>query len=60
MYDHQTRTELAREQAESLARYWPAGEPQHRIREVLGTGLIRAGEKLAPKSTPRPGLSSRA
>jgi hypothetical protein len=60
MYDIQTRTQLAREQAESLTRYWPAGEPQHRIREVLGIGLIRAGEKLAPKSTPRAGLSSRA
>jgi hypothetical protein len=54
MYDHQIRTELAREQAESLRRYWPTGEPKHRIREVLGTGLIRAGEKLVPKSAPRP------
>ena len=60
MYDYKIRTELAREQVESLRRYWPAGEPQHRVRETLATGLIRAGEKLAPKSTPRPGLSPRA
>lgn len=60
MYDIEIRTQLAREQAESLTRYWPASEPQHRIREALGTALIRAGRKLAPKSTPRPGLSSRA
>ena len=60
MYDQQIRTQLAREQAESLRRYWPAVQPQHRVREALAIGLIRAGKKLEPKSTPRPGLSSRA
>jgi hypothetical protein len=60
VYDQHIRTQLAREQAENLRRYWPAVEPQHRFRKALATGLIRAGKRLAPKSTPRPGLSPRA
>jgi hypothetical protein len=60
VYDQHIRTQLAIEQAESLRRYWPSGEPQHRVREALAVGLIRAGKKLEPKSAPRPELSPRA
>jgi hypothetical protein len=60
VYDTHIRTQLAKERAEDLKRYWPIDEREHRVRRALAAGLIRAGKKLAPESTPRPELSPRA
>jgi hypothetical protein len=61
VYDQHIRTQLAKERAAELKRYWPLGEPEHRVRRALATGLIRAGKRLAPEPThPRPELSPRA
>ena len=61
MYDQHIRTQLARERAADLRRYWPVDEREHRFRMALATGLIRAGKRLAPEPThPRPELSPRA
>jgi hypothetical protein len=58
VYDEHIRTQLARERAEDLKRCWPIDDRQHRFRQALATGLIRAGKRLAIE--PRPELSPRA
>jgi hypothetical protein len=60
VYDQHIRTQLAKERAAELKRYWPVDERDHRFRRALATGLIRAGTKLAPEQHPRPELSPRA
>jgi hypothetical protein len=57
MYEHEIRTEAARERAAHLSSDWSPILPRHRVRLTLGRWLIGAGRRLTAQS---PRLSLRA
>jgi len=66
MFDHEIRTEIARDRFARLRLDWEPRVTSRRrpARRVIGSLLIRAGERLAPApcppARPRRELSSRA
>ena len=46
MYEHEIRTEAARERAAHLSSDWSPIAPRHRVRLTLGRWLIGAGRRL--------------
>ena len=46
MYEHEIRTEAARERAAYLSSDWSPIAPRHRVRLTLGRWLIGAGRRL--------------
>jgi hypothetical protein len=58
MFEHEIRTEAARERAAHLSSDWSPIAPRHRVRLTLGRWLIGAGRRLTAEPGPR--LSLRA
>lgn len=58
MFEHEIRTEAARERAAHLSSDWSPVPPRHRVRLTLGRWLMGAGRRLATEPNPR--LSLRA
>ena len=52
MFEHEIRTEAARERAAHLSSDWSPIAPRHRVRLTLGRWLIGAGRRLAPEQAP--------
>ena len=50
MFDHETRIQLSREQADRLRLDWPTESPRP-ARRAIGKLLIRAGERLSRPSS---------
>ncbi len=50
MFEHEIRTEAARERAAHLSSDWSPIAPRHRVRLTLGRWLIGAGRRLAEES----------
>jgi hypothetical protein len=46
MYEHEIRTEAARERAAHLSSDWSPIAPRHRVRLTLGRWLIGTGRRL--------------
>ena len=58
MFEHEIRTEAARERAAHLSSDWSPIAPRHRVRLTLGRWLIGAGRRLT--SEPGSGLAHEA